>query len=300
MRKKRRTRKKTAPVFLIALLLLGVAFGIVTVVKLFRKPVDPHEGMVYVYDGQDWVWMTPLEGVPVSTFKDSDFAMVNGVPTYSGLDYTTMVGVDVSEHQYDIDWQAVASAGVDFAYIRVARRGYTEGGLFEDSYFRQNIEQARANGLKVGVYIFSQSINVGEAIEEANYVLNLIAPYPMDLPIVYDWEKIDNGDAARTDDLDPAILTDCAVAFCETVKNAGYEACVYFNRNIGYYGFDLSRLTDFKFWFALPDFSYPSFYYAMDMWQYSFSAEIPGISTPTDMNLIFTPTGISPSPEPEK
>ena len=56
--------------------------------------------------------------------------------------------MDVSEHQYDIDWAAVAASGVDFAYIRLGYRGYTQGGLFEDAYFKANIEGAKSNGIR--------------------------------------------------------------------------------------------------------------------------------------------------------
>ena len=85
-------------------------------------------------------------------------------------------------------------------------------------------------------------------------------------------------------------------AFCETVKKAGYEPGVYFNRYIGYYGFDLSRLNSYKFWLAVPG-DFPDFYYAFDIWQYSFEETIPGIETPTDMNLMFIPK-VQPSPSP--
>mgnify|MGYP003301342313 CR=1 FL=1 len=83
--------------------------------------------------------------------------------------------------------------------------------------------------------------------------------------------------------------TDCAVAFCETVRNAGYTPCVYFNRNLGYYGYDLTRLTPYEFWFSLPESGFPNFYYDVDMWQYSFTENVPGINIPTDMNLRFVP-----------
>ena len=112
------------------------------------------------------------------------------------------------------------------------------------------------------------------------------------------WEKISSDDA-RTNGLPVEIRTDCAVAFCETIKNAGYTPAIYFNRNIGYYGYDLSRLTDYEFWFALPEAGYPSFYYAVDSWQYSFNEYVPGIETETDMNLLFLPVP-EESPAPGK
>ena len=275
---------------LIAIAVLVLAAAVVIVALYLRpEPVDPHEGQVYIYDGFDWIWMTPLPGVEANSLTAEDFSDRSGCTTYTGSDYQVLRGIDVSEHQHEIDWAQVAASGVDYAYVRLGYRGYTEGGLFEDPYFRANVEGALANGLQVSVYFFSQAISVQEAIEEAEYVLARIRDYNITLPVVYDWEKINGEMAARTDNLDFSILNDCAVAFCDTVKNAGYEPAIYFNRHLGYYGYDLSRMTDYDFWFALPESSFPNFYYAVDMWQYSFTEQVPGIAEPTDMNLMFIP-----------
>ena len=80
------------------------------------------------------------------------------------------------------------------------------------------------------------------------------------------------------------------------LQEAGYEACIYFNRHLGYYGFDLSQLTDHSFWIALPG-TFPDFYYQCELWQYSFNAEVPGIEGPTDMNIMFVPVA-TPEPSP--
>ena len=275
---------------LIAIAVLVLAAAVVIVALSLRpEPVDPHEGQVYIYDGFDWIWMTPLPGVEANSLTAEDFSDRSGCTTYTGSDYQVLRGIDVSEHQHEIDWAQVAASGVDYAYVRLGYRGYTKGGLFEDPYFRANVEGALANGLQVSVYFFSQAISVQEAIEEAEYVLARIRDYNITLPVVYDWEKINGETAARTDNLDFSILNDCAVAFCDTVKNAGYEPAIYFNRHLGYYGYDLSRMTDYDFWFALPESSFPNFYYAVDMWQYSFTEQVPGIAEPTDMNLMFIP-----------
>ena len=275
---------------LIAIAVLVLAAAVVIVALSLRpEPVDPHEGQVYIYDGFDWIWMTPLPGVEANSLTAEDFSDRSGYPTYTGSDYQVLRGIDVSEHQHEIDWAQVAASGVDYAYVRLGYRGYTEGGLFEDPYFRANVEGALANGLQVSVYFFSQAISVQEAIEEAEYVLARIRDYNITLPVVYDWEKINGEMAARTDNLDFSILNDCAVAFCDTVKNAGYEPAIYFNRHLGYYGYDLSRMTDYDFWFALPESSFPNFYYAVDMWQYSFTEQVPGVTGETDMNLMFIP-----------
>ena len=289
-------RNKTALILvtvILAALVAALAIGLLSK----KEPEDPHKGQVYIYDGFDWIWMTPLEGVPANELTEDLFSSDGGNIKYIGSDYDVLRGVDVSEHQLDIDWKQVAASGVDYAYIRVGWRGYTEGGLFEDAYFERNIQGALDAGLHVGVYMFSQAVTVQEAIEEADFVLERIGKYNVTLPVVFDWEKIDAAEA-RSHGLTMELRTDCARAFCETVKSAGYVPCVYFNRNLGYYGYDLTRLTDYEFWFSLPESGFPNFYYACDMWQYSFTETVPGIAEPTDMNLWFIAKPVaSPTPE---
>ncbi len=296
-----RRRKRTATVLIFAVicaLILAIMIGlIIKTVKANQPEPDPHAGQVYIYDGFDWVWMTPLEGVAVNELTEEKFSAASGQIEFIGEGYDVQRGIDVSEHQKYIDWNSVARSGIDYTYIRIGWRGYTEGGLYQDEYFESNIKGALNAGLQVGVYMFSQAITVQEAIEEANFVLERIAGYNVTMPVVFDWEKVEDPNA-RTADLSMATRTDCAVAFCQTVKNAGYSPCVYFNRNIGYYGFDLTRLTDYDFWFSLPEQGFPNFYYACDMWQYSFTETVPGIDGPTDMNLRFIPKPVeSPAPE---
>lgn len=273
---------------LLSLIVIACLIGIFYRLSRPKEEPDPHEGQVYLYDGFDWIWMTPLEGVPVNELTEDMFSTSGGQITYIGDRYDVLRGVDVSDHQELIDWSEVAAADIDFAYIRAGRRGYTEGGLHEDERFKTNLTNAKVNGLKVGVYFFSQAVSAQEAIAEAQFLLNSIARYEIDLPIVFDWEKIED-DQARTANVDVLTRTNCAVAFCETIKRAGYTPGVYFNRNIGYYGYDLTRLTDYMFWFALPESGFPNFYYACDMWQYSFTETVPGIKGETDMNLMFIP-----------
>ena len=301
----RRSRKKRSFVLgmlilaVLAAVVIGVTIGMINLITELKEPEptpDPHAGQVYLYDGFDWIWMTPLEGVPVNELTEEKFSSASGKPTYIADGYDVLRGIDVSDHQKYINWTDVAASGIDFAFIRVGWRGYTEGGLYQDDYFEYNIKNAISAGLDVGVYLFSQAVTVQEAIEEANFVLERISSYNITLPVVFDWEKVEDPNA-RTAELSMSTRTDCAVAFCQTVKNAGYTPCVYFNRNIGYYGYDLTRLTDYEFWFSLPEQGFPNFYYACDIWQYSFTETVPGIEVPTDMNLMFIPKPVA-TPEP--
>ena len=262
-----------------------------------EEPVDPHAGQVLINDGFNDVWITPYEDVEVNEIKKEDFTTSDGKVVYVGELYDTMLGVDVSEHQWEIDWAKAADFGIEFAIIRSGYRGYTQGGLFEDPWFRRNVTEAKKAGLEVGVYFYSQAINVAEAIEEAKFVLGQIEGYDITLPIMFDWEKLEDVPDARTNELDPSIIGDCGVAFCETIRAAGYDAGVYFNRQLGYYSFDLSRLKDFKFWLAVPG-DYPDFYYAGNIWQYDQKGTVPGIEGEVDMNIMFIRRP-EPAPEPD-
>ena len=301
-REMRRSHRGGAMFLFVVLLLVIVLVSALVIGLLLKhrekeKP-DPHAGQVYLYDGNDWTWMTPLEGVPTNTLTAENFSDVTGQIRYTGDRYTVVRGVDVSEHQLEIDWQQVASSGISYAYIRLGWRGYTEGGLFEDAWYKANMKGAAESGLRCGVYFFSQAVTVAEAIEEAEFVLDRLADYRITMPVVYDWEYVD-AENARTNGLTVDGRTDCAVAFCETIRRAGYTPCVYFNRKLGYYGYDLTRLTDYDFWFSLPESPFPNFYYACDMWQYSFTESVPGIREGTDMNLWFIPNEPVTTPEPE-
>ncbi len=244
---------------------------------------DPYEGMVQVAVDGTIKWVDLAEGVPVSNLDTSDFTAENG---YVSFDGEATHGIDVSEHQYDIDWETVAESGlVDFAMIRVGYRGYSEGALFDDLYVHENLQGAIENGIPVGVYFFSQAITEEEAVEEAEYLLDIIKDYEITLPVSYDWENI-GVDEARTDGVTGEEMTDFAIAFCEVVKEAGYTPAVYFYRQLAYYDYDLARLTDYEFWVGAPA-EEPDFYYAHDIWQYSYTGTIPGIEGEVDMNLRF-------------
>ena len=193
-------------------------------------------------------------------------------------------GIDVSSWQGEIDWQQVKDSGVEFVFIRLGGRGTTEGNIYPDEMRDVYYEGAKAAGLKVGGYFFSQSITVEEAIEEAEYALEAVKDWDVDMPIVYDWEYI--GDGARTDDMNAGLLTEMVKAYCNTVREAGYDPMVYFGRSHSIDLLNLSELVDYGFWLAMydPIMDYP---YKIDIWQYTDTGTVPGISGNVDINLWF-------------
>lgn len=192
------------------------------------------------------------------------------------------LGIDVSEHQGQIDWQAVKEAGVEFAIIRLGYRGYSEGVLHEDAYARENLEDARAAGLEIGAYFYSQAVSVEEARQEARLALKILGGTELTFPLVYDWEYVN--EEARTAAVDARTLTDCTLMFCRTVEKNGYDAMIYFNQDLGGRMFLLEELTDYPFWLAMYDdqMTYP---YRVKLWQYTPFGRVPGIETDVDLNL---------------
>ena len=226
------------------------------------------------------------EGVPLNTYDVNAFYTSKGFKYYEDSQYTSKVGIDVSIYQGNIDWKKVKAAGVDFAIIRVGGRGYGSGGnIYSDTRFEQNIQGALDAGLEVGVYFFSQAISAAEGLEEAQYTLSKIKGYDITYPVVFDWEKI-GGTSSRTYGLSVAKLCAAANAFCKEVEAAGYEAMVYFNIDCAYFAYDLCQVKDYKFWFA-QYYSQPTVYYSFDIWQYTDSGVVDGISAKVDLNVEF-------------
>ena len=139
----------------------------------------------------------------------------------------SVLGIDVSTHQGRIDWDQVAQSPVEFVMIRIGYRGYESGWIQADDWAQTNYEGAKAAGLKVGVYFFSQAVSEWEAVEEASFVLSAIKDWELDLPVVYDWEYVK--EEARTGHMNARQVTDCTLAFCRAVKARGYDVMVYFN-----------------------------------------------------------------------
>ena len=223
--------------------------------------------------------LPPPEANPIGLgdfYMDGDYL--------SCLTTKSVLGIDVSVWQKDIDWEKVKAAGVEFAMIRVGYRGSEQGLLLDDTNAQSNYEGATAAGIQVGAYLFSQAISVEEAEEEAEYLLERIKDWNVEMPVVFDWEYID--DTSRTAKVDARTLTDCTKAFCEKIKQAGYQPMVYFNANHSFDRIYIRELTDYPFWLARYDtvLDYP---YKVDMWQYTETGRVPGISGNVDINLFF-------------
>lgn len=264
----------------IVMLLAGLV--IVAVVELTAPPPNmPNNSTPGTESSQATTENTlpPPEANPIGL---GDFALMGDY--LSCLTAPSVLGIDVSEWQAEVDWQQVKAAGVEFAMIRAGWRGSEKGVLAEDTYAQINYAGAAEAGVQVGVYFFSQAISVEEAVEEAGYLLEIIKDWKLDMPVVYDWEFI--SEDSRTGNLDARTLTDCTKAFCDTIAKAGYTPMVYFNADQSFERMYLRELTQYGFWLAQYDtvLNYP---YKIDMWQYTETGAVPGISGNVDINLYF-------------
>ena len=269
-------------------ILTGIRDGLTsgtTMVETLR-PYYPDE-LVVVSNGS-------FNFVPIrDDLQKNDYVMENlnilenGVVQYlQDGQVTSHKGIDVSKHQGNIDWTKVAADGVEFAFVRAGLRGYgTEGKLVEDETFEQNVTGALQAGLKVGVYFYSQAITEEEVLEEANLVLEKVKPYNIQLPIVYDVEKVSGG-KGRANALSVEERTHLTALFCQTIQDAGYKPMIYHNMEMSTLMLDLGQLEQYDKWFAYynDDLYYP---YAYKVWQYSEKGAVDGINEEVDLNIWF-------------
>ena len=248
-------------------------------VEAKTEPIYEYTGWQNI-DGKEYYY-DPATHQPVTGTQ-----VINGnVYTFSasGVLGQKERGIDVSKFQGTIDWNAVKSDGITFAIIRVGYRGYGSGALVEDSTFRRNIQGATAAGIKVGVYFYSQAVNEAEAVEEASMVLSLVQGYGLPCGVYYDTEKV-AGDTGRADGISAAQRTACAVAFCETIRNAGYSAGVYSYASWFYNSLNFANISKYRIWIAQYRDTL-DFAYSYNIWQYTSTGKVKGINANVDMNL---------------
>lgn len=198
--------------------------------------------------------------------------------------------IDVSRFQTSINWKKVKDSGIDYAIIRAGFRGYGDSGTLNvDTHFKENMKEALQYGLEVGVYFFSQAINEAEAIEEANYVLNLIENYKVTLPVVIDYEYASDGNGITgrlyKANLSKSRQTAICKAFCKTVLNKGYTPMVYANRDMLEKDLNAAEISkDYKIWLAnyTSQTTYAGDY---EFWQYTQNGSVSGIYGKVDKNF---------------
>lgn len=249
------------------------------------------DGEILVSDIYEGKTLIPDFNLEKNRYDQKKFVEKDGFLTYDSP--SARLGVDVSEFQGDVDWNAVKGAGMDFAILRLGYRGSTQGLLNVDEKFEQNFQGATDAGLFVGVYFFSQAVTKAEAQAEADFVIETLNGRKLAYPVVFDWEtpmasEAIPAESLRAYNMDGGEVTEFAKAFCERIKDAGYTPCVYTNKSMAYEFFDLEQLKDHDLWYAEYQKA-PSLYYDFRLWQYTESGEVPGIEGGVDVNICFQP-----------
>ncbi|MGN0334588.1 MAG: GH25 family lysozyme [Lachnospiraceae bacterium] len=196
-----------------------------------------------------------------------------------------IIGIDVSRYQSGIQWKKVKNAGIDFVMVRCGYRGYGSGVLVEDSAYASHIQGAKAVGLRVGVYFFSQAVNEAEAVEEASMAVKLANKYGINMPIAIDSEYANSSRTGRADRLSRSERTKIVKAFCNTVASAGHTPMVYASTNWLNGNLNVSQFpSSYKIWVAYygAECNYTGRY---DIWQHTASGKVDGVDGPIDMNI---------------
>lgn len=224
-------------------------------------------------------------------------------------------GIDVSYHQGSINWKKVKADGIDFAILRAGYRGYSQGSLATDTKFTTYAKDAIAAGIPLGIYFWTEAVNVDEAVQEAQYVVKTIETYrsSIKMPVVIDWELNANSrHAGLSKETNTAICT----AFCDIIKQNGYTPMIYTGINELNKQMDGQKLSQkYEIWIARYNNTVNNSTLKFDgnycMWQYSSKGSVDGISGNVDMNFWYTnsspssptfnlgaSTGSAASPEP--
>lgn len=287
------------------------------------------------YDSaEDYAWLSKradassaldLDQIPLfrattytNLFLEGSFTTVsdlNNATYYHDVTYEDcelINGVDVSWWQgggrgstvSKIDWKKIHEAGVDFTFVRAASRDTKDGSIYEDTVASAHIKGAQANKVNVGLYIFSQAINAKEAVEEADYVMNLIDQYDwdIDMPIIMDRESGRETKRLTDAKLSKAKETAVVQAFVDEITSAGYKAGVYASYSWYKTKMNPNDLADCTIWIARYNntttsnsksgIPYDDTAYDYEFWQYSSTYKVSGYSSNIDMDFWYKDTNV--------
>ena len=183
-------------------------------------------------------------------------------------------GIDVSKHQGVIDWKKVKAGGVEFAIIRI---GYGGSAPVKDERFEENYKNAKGNGIKVGVYLYSYADSESDLIKEYESVIDWLGNRDLDLPVYFDVED------KKMSSLSKSVLSNYVKTFCDKIEKAGYWAGIYANKNWLENKLDMNYLKDYTVWLAQWTNS-PTYKGSYAMWQYTSNGKVDGIGGRVDMN----------------
>lgn len=191
----------------------------------------------------------------------------------------TMIGIDVSAWQNDIDFEKVKNDNIEFVMIRIGY-GYNKNNeIILDKKFYENYNKAKEANLKIGLYFYSYAKNTKEAINQADWIVNTINNDKLDLPIAYDfedWYNINDYNVSLTD------LNLIADAFMKRIESHGYKSMLYGSY---YYLENIWQTNNKNIWLA--HYSKKTDYNNYQIWQLSNTGKVNGINTDVDINILY-------------
>lgn len=220
----------------------------------------------------------------------ADLQSVSGVLQYydeNGVK-ASMIGLDVSYYNNQVDWKALKAQGFSFAIVRLGGRGWGTGGLYGDRMTQSYLRGAREAGLLTGAYFYSSARNPVEALEEAEAAVHTLNGFRLDLPLFLDMELSGDYPEGRADDLTPMERSAVAETFCSTVRAAGYESGLYASEAFCRYNLDDEAVEQFPLWMAsyTVDNRLPQYIDGYAIWQQTDSARAGGIDGSFDLDII--------------
>ncbi len=193
----------------------------------------------------------------------------------------TMIGIDISTWQDEVDFEKAKNDGVEFVMIRIGYGHNKKNQIVMDNQYKRNIENAKKAGLDVGVYFFSYAKDVYEAREQAKYVVDTLDGIKLELPIAFDWENWGKFNSYNISLTDINLIAD---AFINEVTKHGYQGTLYSSK---YYLDNIWDVGSKDTWLAHYTSSKSSYSKPYSMWQFSSNGKVDGINGAVDLNVLY-------------
>jgi GH25 family lysozyme M1 (1,4-beta-N-acetylmuramidase) len=193
----------------------------------------------------------------------------------------TLIGVDISKWQEEVDFNKLKQSGVEFVIIKIGGQSKINSNFTLDPNFVNNIEEALKANIKVGLYFYSYAKTNEEAKKQAKFIIKNIKKYNIDLPIAFDWENWENYNKFK---ISFNTLNNVAKTFMDELENNGYETLLYSSQ---YYLENIwfSEDYDNNIWIA----NYGNLTYDGDykIWQLCSDGKVDGINTYVDIDILY-------------
>ena len=212
--------------------------------------------------------------------------------SFSDSSITSNLVIDISHHNTITNWDLLKET-TDSIIIRVGYISYQSGTFTADKNFIQNIKEAITHNMHVGIYAWDQSLNEKEAIAFAKYIINLIKPFKITLPVYIDSEAYKDNQG-RADNISKEQRTKNIIAFCETIRQAGYISGVYASDSWFKSRINFEQVCKYEIWCARYSINKPTID-KYDSWQFG-SRQFNWSTSPIDVNYFYKKYDISNTP----